>query len=82
MPRADNLPMFGSETIDGYSPTNPLGAKGAGEAGTIGAPVTVMNAVLDALRPVGVTDMTMPATSNKVWDAINAARGGAATNAA
>ena len=82
MPRADDVPMFGSETVDSFSPTNPLGAKGAGEAGTIGAPVTVMNAVLDALRPVGVTDLTMPATANKIWSAINAARGGVADTAA
>ncbi|HCU91137.1 MAG TPA: carbon monoxide dehydrogenase [Gammaproteobacteria bacterium] len=82
MPRADNLPMFGSNTIDGYSATNPLGAKGAGEAGTIGAPVTVMNAVLDALGPIGITDLTMPATSNKIWTAINSPQGDVADSAA
>lgn len=74
MPRADNFSLFGSQAIDGCSPSNPLGAKGCGEAGAIGAPVTVMNAVLDALRPVGVTDLTMPATSEKIWQAIRAAQ--------
>ena len=49
---------------------NPLGAKGAGEAGTVGALPVVVNAVLDALRPCGVTDIEMPVTSERVWRAI------------
>ena len=54
--------------------TNPLGVKAVGEAGTIGAPVTVINAVIDALRPLGVDHIDMPATPMRVWDAIQAAR--------
>ena len=50
--------------------TNPLGIKGIGESGTIGAPPTVMNAILDALRPLGVGHIDMPATPLRVWEAI------------
>ena len=50
---------------------NPLGVKGCGEAGAIGAPVAVMNAVIDALSPLGVSDLSMPATPEKVWRAIH-----------
>jgi aerobic carbon-monoxide dehydrogenase large subunit len=53
---------------------NPLGAKGAGEAGTVGALPVVMNAVLDALAPLGVMDLQMPATPARVWRAIERAR--------
>jgi carbon-monoxide dehydrogenase large subunit len=49
---------------------NPLGAKGAGEAGTVGALPAVMNAVIDALAPLGVRGLDMPATSERVWQAI------------
>jgi carbon-monoxide dehydrogenase large subunit len=73
MPRADNLPMFKVEAIDNATPTNPLGAKGCGEGGTVGAPAAVMNAIFNALRPVGVTSLTMPATSQKIWEAIESA---------
>ena len=73
MPRADDLPAFDVSELDMVSISNPLGAKGAGEGGTIGAPITVMNAVIDALKPVGVTDLSMPATPAKVWSAIQAA---------
>ena len=75
MPRADDLPMFAVETVDGSSASNPLGVKGCGEAGAIGAPVAIMGAVRDALRPVGVSDLTMPATPQKIWQAIQAAAG-------
>ena len=71
MPRADNLPMISVKSIDSTTPANPLGAKGCGEAGAIGAPAAVMNAVFDALKPLGITHLTMPATSHKVWAAIN-----------
>ena len=54
--------------------TNPLGVKGVGEAGCVGAPPAVMNAILDALRPLGVDHLDMPATPHKVWQAIRAAR--------
>ena len=49
---------------------NPLGAKGAGEAGTVGALPAVINAVMDALAPLGVRQLDMPATSDRVWQAI------------
>ncbi len=76
LPRADDLPSFDTHT-DESSPCkiNPLGAKGVGELGTVGATPTVINAVLDALRPLGVTDIAMPATPERVWRAIREARG-------
>ncbi|MCB0995469.1 MAG: molybdopterin-dependent oxidoreductase [Acidimicrobiales bacterium] len=55
------------------SPTNPMGVKGIGEAGTIGSAPTVINAVVDALSPYGVTDIEMPASPERIWAAINAA---------
>ena len=55
---------------------NPLGAKGAGEAGTVGAMPVVMNAIMDALAPLGVNDVAMPATPQNVWRAIEEAKGG------
>jgi aerobic carbon-monoxide dehydrogenase large subunit len=57
--------------------TNPLGVKGVGEAGTIASTPAVVDAVIDALRPLGVTDVEMPCTSQRVWRAINEAKGGA-----
>jgi len=59
------------------SPTNPMGVKGIGEAGTIASTPAVMNAVVDALRPLGVTGMAMPASPMTVRRAIEAAGGGA-----
>lgn len=56
------------------SPSNPLGVKGAGEAGTIGAPAALVNAVLDALRPLGVEHLDMPLTPHRLWQAIHASR--------
>jgi len=56
------------------TPTNSLGVKGVGEAGTIGAAPTVMNAIVDALAGLGVHDVAMPASPNTVWAAIRAAR--------
>ncbi|HET6833471.1 MAG TPA: molybdopterin cofactor-binding domain-containing protein [Acidimicrobiales bacterium] len=56
------------------SPTNPLGVKGIGEAGTIGSTPTVINAIVDALAPLGITDIAMPATPERVWAAIREAR--------
>jgi carbon-monoxide dehydrogenase large subunit len=70
MPRADNLPNFAVATHGTPCTHNPLGVKGCGEAGAIGSPVAVMNAVIDALAPLGITDLAMPATSEKVWRAI------------
>jgi carbon-monoxide dehydrogenase large subunit len=59
------------------SPLNPLGAKGIGESGTIGAPPAIVNAVHDALRPLGVAALDMPLTPDRVWRAIRRARDGA-----
>jgi carbon-monoxide dehydrogenase large subunit len=73
MPRADTFP----EMVVGSNPVptelNPLGAKGAGEAGTVGALPVVMNAVMDALAPLGVRHLDMPATPERVWCAIQEA---------
>jgi carbon-monoxide dehydrogenase large subunit len=75
LPRADWLPDFSSENDESQPCThNPLGAKGCGEAGTIAAPAAVVSAVLDALRPLGVTDIAMPVTPQRVWEAIRGAR--------
>jgi carbon-monoxide dehydrogenase large subunit len=74
LPRADDLP--GITTITDESQPckiNPLGAKGVGELGTVGATPTVVNALLDALRPLGVQDIDMPATSERVWRAMREA---------
>ncbi|MBV8408015.1 MAG: hypothetical protein JOY64_10330, partial [Alphaproteobacteria bacterium] len=70
MPRADNFVPFALENNVTLCAHNPLGAKGCGEAGTIGAPPAIMNAVLDALRPLGITDLDMPATPERVFRAI------------
>jgi aerobic carbon-monoxide dehydrogenase large subunit len=74
MPRADYLPSFRTEIAEVLSPTNPLGIKAGGEGGTTAAPAVVMSAVLDALRDVGVNDLSMPLTSHKVWTAIQRAK--------
>ena len=75
LPRADDLPDIRTENYEG-APTanNPLGVKGAGEAGCGGAPPAVVNAVVDALRDEGVRHIDMPLTPERVWHAINAAR--------
>jgi carbon-monoxide dehydrogenase large subunit len=74
MPRADDLPSFHLATQETLNPNHPLGVKGAGESGTIGAPSAVANAVVDALRPFGVRNIDMPLTPMRVWEAIQAAR--------
>ena len=76
MPRADDLPSFVVATRCTPTPFNPLGVKGCGEAGAIGAPPAVINAVLDALRPLGVRHIDMPATPQAVWQAIQSAQSG------
>ncbi|HEX4963072.1 MAG TPA: xanthine dehydrogenase family protein molybdopterin-binding subunit [Thermoanaerobaculia bacterium] len=78
MPRAADLPSFKVGNHVTACTHNPTGIKGVGEVGAIGVPPAVINAVLDALAPLGVTDITMPATPEKVWRAIQAAQGGAA----
>jgi len=71
MPRADDVPYFKVTTTVTPCTHNPLGVKGCGEAGAIGAPPAVINAVVDALAPYGVTHIDMPATPEKIWRAIN-----------
>jgi carbon-monoxide dehydrogenase large subunit len=75
MPRADLMPDIGTTLEEVPCRTNPLGVKGIGESGTIGAPPTVINALLDALRPLGVAAIDMPATPARVWEAIKRAGG-------
>ncbi len=75
MPRADDMPFIDFQTRNVPCKNNPFGIKGAGEAGTIGATPTVMNAVVDALyREYGIRNIDMPATPVRVWEAIQAAR--------
>ena len=71
LPRADDIPVFeGSLTGDFPSRANRLGVKGSGQAGAIAAPATIMNAVMNALEPLGVRHLDMPATSARIWQAI------------
>ncbi len=74
MPRADMLPNFEIALEEVRCLTNPIGVKGIGESGTIGAPPVVINAIIDALSPLGIDRIDMPATPGKVWAAINAAK--------
>jgi aerobic carbon-monoxide dehydrogenase large subunit len=75
LPRAGDLPSIESELDESQPCThNPLGAKGCGEAGSIAAPAAIVSAVLDALSPLGVTDIQMPLTPEAVWRAISAAK--------
>ncbi|WP_172804718.1 xanthine dehydrogenase family protein molybdopterin-binding subunit [Afipia sp. GAS231] len=77
LPRAADIPAFeGSLTPDFPSRANRLGVKGSGQAGAIAAPATIMNAVMNALAPLGVTQLDMPATPSRIWHAIEAARRG------
>ncbi len=75
MPRADNLPGIDVGTHVTLCTHNPLGVKGCGEVGAIGSPPAVINAIVDALSPLGVKDISMPATPQKVWQAIQGASG-------
>jgi carbon-monoxide dehydrogenase large subunit len=74
MPRADLMPEINSALEEVPCKTNPLGVKGIGESGTIGAPPTVINAIIDALKPLGVQDIDMPATPARVWEAMRQAK--------
>ena len=76
LPRADLLPEIEVMSNTTPSPHHPLGVKGIGEAGTIASTPTVYNAVMDALRPLGVTGIDMPLTPEKVWRAINESQNG------
>ncbi len=76
LPRADDLPPFDITLAELPTMVNPLGVKGAGQAGCIAAPQTVINAILDALAPLGIEHIDMPATPERVWRAIRNARQG------
>jgi carbon-monoxide dehydrogenase large subunit len=76
IPRAGDLPNFNDEIVEVLSPTNPLGIKAGGEGGTTPALSAVINAVVDALKPCGVRDIAMPATSFAIWQAIRDSRQG------
>jgi carbon-monoxide dehydrogenase large subunit len=74
MPRADAMPDVDATLEEVPCKTNPLGVKGIGESGTIGAPPTIINALIDALRPLGVNQIDMPATPARVWETIRRAQ--------
>jgi carbon-monoxide dehydrogenase large subunit len=74
MPRADTICGITTQSNPVPTKTNPLGAKGAGEAGTVGALPAVMLAIMNALAPLAVAELDMPATSARVWQAIARAR--------
>ncbi len=78
LPSAADVPGYETDRTETPSPVNQLGVKGIGEAGTIAATAAVTNAVIDALRPVGVTYLNMPLTPMRVWEAINGQGGAAA----
>jgi carbon-monoxide dehydrogenase large subunit len=75
MPRADDMPFFEVDHHEVPTQVNPLGAKGVGEAGTVGALPALLNAVNDALAPLGVRHLDMPVTPERVWRAIRDAKG-------
>jgi carbon-monoxide dehydrogenase large subunit len=75
MPRADDVPFFEVDSHEVPTSVNPLGAKGVGEAGTVGALPALVNAVNDALAPLGVRHLDMPMTPERVWRAIQEAKG-------
>jgi carbon-monoxide dehydrogenase large subunit len=79
LPHADTLPSFAVEIAEMLSPTNPLGIKAGGEGGTTAAPAAVVSAIVDALAPYGVRNLTMPATPYNVWKAIQDAKAGTAS---
>jgi carbon-monoxide dehydrogenase large subunit len=74
MPRADDLPPIDSGVGVVPAKTNPLGVKGGSEAGNMASPAAVVNAVVDALAPLGVVDIPMPATPERVWKALRDAQ--------
>jgi len=76
VPSAAEMPGIDTASTVTPSPTNPMGVKGVGEAGTIASTPAVMNAVIDALAPLGITELDMPASPLRVWDAIQDARSG------
>ena len=75
LPSAADVPSFETDRTETPSPVNSLGVKGVGEAGTIASSAAVTNAVIDALRPLGVTYLDMPLSSQSIWAAIEEAKG-------
>jgi carbon-monoxide dehydrogenase large subunit len=73
MPRADMFPDFKTRFEEIPATTNPLGIKGIGEAGAIGAPATIVNAIIDALTPLGIAHIDMPATPARIWETLQRA---------
>ena len=74
LPRAEDLPNIEVEFVEVPCLSNPLGVKGAGEAGAVGSPPALINAVVDALSPLGITQVDMPATAQNLWTAIRRAK--------
>ena len=74
MTRAVDMPNIDANMEEVPCKTNPLGVKGIGESGTIGAPPVVINAIIDALGPLGIDRIDMPATPSRVWQAIQSAK--------
>jgi aerobic carbon-monoxide dehydrogenase large subunit len=74
LPRADDLPPFEITLAELPTSANPLGVKGSGQAGCIAAPQTIINAIVDALAPLGIEHLDMPATPERVWRAIRGVR--------
>jgi carbon-monoxide dehydrogenase large subunit len=73
IPDSTSLPAIRADRLEHPAPSNPLGVKGSGEAGCIGLPPAILNAALDALAPLGVTDLQLPLRPQKVWQAIQEA---------
>jgi carbon-monoxide dehydrogenase large subunit len=76
VPRASRVPAFALAFTEEPCRTNPLGVKGAGEGGCVAAPPAVINAVLDALRPLGIRDIDMPVTPARLWQALHSRHSG------
>jgi carbon-monoxide dehydrogenase large subunit len=70
VPSAAEVPSFETDHTVTPTPTNPMGVKGIGEAGTIGSAPAVINAICDALAPFGVHDIAMPASPQRIWQAL------------
>ena len=73
VPRAADMPPVVLDHLETPATTNPLGAKGVGEAGAIGIPAAILNAAVDALAPLGIRHLDMPLTPESLWRAIRAA---------
>ena len=74
MPRAKDIPDYIMDSTVTPSPSNPMGIKGVGEAGTIGAAPAIANAVMDALSPLGIRHLDLPLRPERIWSAIQQAK--------